>query len=318
MRPYSAVVAALLFGAAHANSEMVEVAPFHAFLDLTDDTFHDFIEDKALAVVYFHAPWCLQCRNYYEEYSRTAGLLDELEIDIPLVAVDGSQNRKLVDEFQIHRYPTIQIFRHGQGNLYHGPRYYHKMQTYLQNKMVSNITAISSEDELALFRDKQNEMPTAVYFGTHDDDDSYKKFDDMCLALSETLSCGKADFVSEYGSGGILLKPTKWKSKSDEMAVEIEGSTPLAMAAFVDSNRLPLVSVRSAYTDRYLKATTRPIVTMLYNLDFEADPKGTNYFANRLRRVAKGFAGRATFLIEDGNEKSYRQYGLQVLYLLCH
>jgi hypothetical protein len=160
------------------------------------------------------------------------------------------------------------------------------MQAYLKDKMLVNMTAIASEDELAMFRDEHNEMPTAVYFDA-DDGDGYKRFEGMCLALSETLSCGKAAYVSESRSGGFLFKPQKWKSKSDEMVVEIEGSTPLAMAAFVDSNRLPLVCVRSPYADRYVKDTTRPIVTMLYNIDYATDPKGTNYIANRSCRVAK-------------------------------
>jgi hypothetical protein len=146
----------------------------------------------------------------------------------------------------------------------HFERYSYDMQTYLKAKTLPNITAILSEEQLIKFQESTSESNTAVFFDTHDDKgEDYERFESMCLALSETLSCGKARFLSEFGKGAFLFKPLRWKSAEDKMIMKIEGSNPLAMAAFVDNNRLPLVCVRSSYTDKYLKVGTLPVVTIL-------------------------------------------------------
>jgi hypothetical protein len=159
------------------------------------------------------------------------------------------------------------------------------MQTYLKAKTLPNIITILLEEELIQFQESTSGSNTAVFFDTHDGEgEDYERFESMCLALSETLSCGKARFLSEVGKGAFLFKPLKWKSAVDKMMIKIEGSNPLAMAAFVDNNRLPLVCARSSYTDKYLKAAALPVVTMLYDVDFDDKTKGTNYFANRWSR----------------------------------
>jgi hypothetical protein len=163
------------------------------------------------------------------------------------------------------------------------------MMTYLKAKTLSNITTILVEEELIRFQESTSESNTAVFFDTHDGEgEGYERFESMCLALSETLSCAKARFLSEVGKGAFLFKPYRWKSAEDKMMIQIEGSNPLAMAAFVDNNhnRLPLVCVRSSYTDKYLKAGTLPVVTMLYDVDFKYKPKASNYYANRWNRLS--------------------------------
>lgn len=48
-----------------------------------------------------------------------------------------------------------------------------------------------------------------------------------------------------------------------------------------------MVGLRSTSNLKYF--TGKPLVVAMYNVDYEKDPKGTNYFRNRIMKVAKKF-----------------------------
>eukprot|EP00635_Sarcinochrysidales_sp_CCMP3193_P007453 CAMPEP_0118899292 /NCGR_PEP_ID=MMETSP1166-20130328/5913_1 /TAXON_ID=1104430 /ORGANISM="Chrysoreinhardia sp, Strain CCMP3193" /LENGTH=438 /DNA_ID=CAMNT_0006838417 /DNA_START=58 /DNA_END=1374 /DNA_ORIENTATION=- len=78
-----------------------------------------------------------------------------------------------------------------------------------------------------------------------------------------------------------------------------------ALTKFVYKKSLPLVGQKTWKSgDRYDKAGV-PILTLFASIDLEKNPKGFDYFANRLRKVAADYVGKMVFNIGDKDDFSY-------------
>lgn len=69
---------------------------------------------------------------------------------------------------------------------------------------------------------------------------------------------------------------------------------------------LPLVGQKSWKSSERYDAAKLPIVTLFTQVDLEKNPKGFDYYANRLRRVAQDFVGKLVFNIGDKEDFSYQ------------
>ncbi|KAJ8603061.1 hypothetical protein CTAYLR_006655 [Chrysophaeum taylorii] len=78
-----------------------------------------------------------------------------------------------------------------------------------------------------------------------------------------------------------------------------------ALTKFIYKKSLPLVGQKTWKSgDRYDKAKL-PILTLFAAIDLEKNPKGFDYFANRLRKVAVDYVGRVVFNVGDKEDFSY-------------
>lgn len=78
-----------------------------------------------------------------------------------------------------------------------------------------------------------------------------------------------------------------------------------ALTKFMYKKSLPLVAQKTWKSgDRYDKANL-PILTLFAAVDLEKNPKGFDYFANRLRKVAVDYVGKVVFNIGDKEDFSY-------------
>jgi Thioredoxin-like domain len=85
-----------------------------------------------------------------------------------------------------------------------------------------------------------------------------------------------------------------------------------SLQKFYRSKSLPLVAEKNYLsTPRYAYVTV-PLVTVYTDVDFKRNPKGYQYLANRISKIANEYVNKAIFVISDKSEFKHEliHYGL--------
>jgi len=94
-------------------------------VELTDQTFEHLTQASTGATtgawfVKFYAPWCGHCRRLEPLWEELAKELEEH--GVICAKVDGSENRNLMNRFQVRGYPHMKLFHKGEMWTYTGTR----------------------------------------------------------------------------------------------------------------------------------------------------------------------------------------------------
>jgi len=84
-------------------------------VELTDETFEDFVKTNDVVLMEFYAPWCGHCKRLTPVYEDAAR---QLAGELPMVKfakidVSGETNVKTKDKYEIAGFPIINVFRGG-------------------------------------------------------------------------------------------------------------------------------------------------------------------------------------------------------------
>ena len=78
-----------------------------ATLKLTRDNFNTTIENNALVLIDFTAPWCGPCRSFAPIFEAAS----EQHSDVVFAKINTDEERELAAEFQIRSVPTVMLMR---------------------------------------------------------------------------------------------------------------------------------------------------------------------------------------------------------------
>jgi thioredoxin 1 len=76
-------------------------------VDLTQDNFEDVVQNNAMVLVDFWAPWCGPCRAFAPVYEAAAAQ----HADVVFAKVNTEDQQELASTFQIRSIPTLMLFR---------------------------------------------------------------------------------------------------------------------------------------------------------------------------------------------------------------
>jgi protein disulfide isomerase family A protein 3 len=280
---------------------IVALAGASSVTSLTASTFNDFIASstEAPVLVEFYAPWCGHCKRLEPEYAKAAEMLAKGPAPhIRLGKVDATEEVELGQKYASRGYPTLLIWRNGVQTEYEGPRDAEGIVKFMRKQAGPSARPLRDGAELKAYLAEADDV-TVVHFGKAPA--AFTRVADRLRDKYRFAEVGLAEPGRAEGSV-VLFQAPRFVSKHD--AAEVELSLVEAgdggLEAQIAQHHLPLVGERTAdRAERYAarQAQGHHVVTVYGKVDYDKDPSGSNYLANRVRRAALKHRGRLTFAV---------------------
>lgn len=282
-------------------------------LEFTDSDFATRIGETETTLVMFYAPWCGHCKKLKPEYAKAAELLRGEDPAIALAKVDCTEGGKdTCNKFSVSGYPTLKIFKNGEvSQEYNGPREANGIAKYMKS-----IVGPASKDLLTLkdFEAFLKVQETSVVGFFQKESDLKGVFLKYADSQRERLRFGHSTAKEVLDKQGetdaiYLFRAKQFANKFEPDFVKFEGKTKEELSDFVKENFHGFCGVRTRDSVNDFK---NPLVVVYYAVDYVKNPKGTNYWRNRVLKVAKEFVGRVNFAVsaKDDFQHELNEYGL--------
>lgn len=292
---------------------LVAIATASDVVDLGDDNFDSRLADMETALVMFYAPWCGHCKRLKPEFARAS--IDLLANDPPvyLVQVDCTEaGKSTCSRFGVSGYPTVKIFKSGElSSDYNGPREYAGIVKFMKSQVgpVSKELKNTKDTEAFLAKDEV----AVVFFGS--DSPLKEAFMEAADMLRDSVRFGHVSddsTLEEYSfkDNIVLFRPKQKSNKFEPALVKYEGAvSKLEIKKFIKANYHGLVGHRTQDTAGDFSS---PYVFAYYNVDYVKNVKGTNYWRNRILKIAQDFKTDFTFAVVNHNDFAHEteEYGL--------
>ncbi|KAL3865460.1 hypothetical protein ACJMK2_042848 [Sinanodonta woodiana] len=286
-------------------------------LEYTDSDFASKAATHDLALIEFFAPWCGHCKKLAPEYERAATLLKSNDPPVPLIKVDCTANTETCGKYGVSGYPTIKVFRNGEvSEDYNGPRDADGIVKYMRSRAGPTSKELKTVEEAEKFL--SNAEYGVIGFFSNGESELAKTFQKVADALSMEMRFAHTTEQSirdkySYNDDVVLFQPKKYHSKFEESVSKYNDDAAVhKIKAWIQKKSLGLCPERSqGNADKFKK----PLVVAYYEVDYLKNEKGTNYWRNRVMKVAKKLqdAGKEVyFAISNSKDMSYElgEFGL--------
>ncbi|KAK3864197.1 hypothetical protein Pcinc_030095 [Petrolisthes cinctipes] len=281
-------------------------------LQLGDGDFDQKVGSHDTVLVMFYAPWCGHCKRIKPEFEKASTVLKSNDPPVILAKVDCTDDGKdTCGRFGVSGYPTLKIFKGGDmSSDYNGPREANGIVKFMKSQVGPASKELTSVEVAEAFLAAPE--VSVVYFGGE------SKLKDAFLRaadnLRESVRFGhsvEAAINEKYGHNDVvvLFRPKHLENKFEPSSVVYEGGVEKnAIETFVKKNYHGLVGHRTSDNVQDFK---NPVVVGYYNVDYTKNQKGTNYWRNRILKVAKNY-GDLTFAVsnKDDFQHELNEYGM--------
>jgi len=285
--------------------------------ELGDSDFDSKLADMDTALVMFYAPWCGHCKRMKPEFEKASGDLLRNDPPVHLVKVDCTEAGKdTCGRFEVRGYPTLKIFKGGEmSSDYNGPR----EAAGITKFMKSQVGAASKEIKTVAEAEAMLAKDDVVIIGCGAADSTlmktFAKTSDK-LRQDYTFAHTSDEAVMKklgHSDAVVLFRPKHLANKFEAATVTYEGKEDDkgAMAAFIADNKHGMVGHRTSDNAKEFK---EPIVVAYYDVDYVKNVKGTNYWRNRILKVAKDNTGY-NFAVSNKNDFQHElsEFGLDFI-----
>ncbi|KAF7638195.1 Protein disulfide-isomerase [Meloidogyne graminicola] len=279
----------------------------------TDANFDKEIKKHDIALVEFYAPWCGHCKKLAPDYEKAATKLKNNDPSIILIKVDCTAEKATCDKFGVGGFPTLKIFRHGEVSAeYDGPREAEGIVKYMRGQSGPSSKELRSLKEFEKFVDSDD----VSVIGLFEDEnsklkDSFQKVADterdrfrFAHSLAADVLKKKQDIPSMlYFFDIVVYVPKKLHNKFEPSFFHYDGNYDTdKIKNFLIQETNGLCAVRTQ--GNLFQFTQRPLIIVYYNVDYARDPKGSNYWRNRVLKVATEYKRKAYFAVSNKDEFS--------------
>lgn len=283
-------------------------------LELTDENFTNELANHENSLVMFYAPWCGHCKRLKPEYAKAAELLKGNDPPITLVKVDCTEGGKdTCNKFSVSGYPTLKIFAKTEMVTdYTGPREAAGIAKFMKGQVGPASKELTDEKALQAFLDSDD--VGIVGFFEKEDSPLATSFHSVSRKLRDKARFAHTSVKSilekeKLKDNIVLYRPKILQNKFEDKSVTFKGDDSVAdVTAFVQNNFFGIAGVRTRDNAVDFK---NPLVVAYYNVDYTKNPKGTNYWRNRILKVAKNFP-KINFAIsaKDDFQHELNEYGI--------
>ncbi|KAF7488811.1 Protein disulfide-isomerase A3 [Sarcoptes scabiei] len=285
-------------------------------LDLTED-FDSSIGLHETVLVKFYAPWCGHCKRLAPEYEEAAKKLKSHDPPIVLAKVDctSDKGKDVCSVHGVNGYPTLKIFKDGEfSSEYNGPRQSDGIVKYMKSKVGPASKLFSDKSQLQAALDKASDVVVLGVFekdGASDMQSSFLKVADKLRESVTFYHVFQSDVPDLYSidrlsnlkenvqlnsNNVLVVRPKTLANKFEPSIVDYSGSGDLS--EFIKKNYHGLVGVR---TQDNMNDFKMPLISVYYDVDYVKNPKGTNYWRNRVLKVAQNHKD-LNFAVSSSNQ----------------
>jgi len=281
-------------------------------LDLTDNDFSTRVAESETTLVMFYAPWCGHCKRLKPEYAQAAELLRGSDPPIALAKVDCTEGGKdTCNKFSVSGYPTLKIFKNGQESSdYSGPREAAGIVKYMKAQTGPASKDILTVSELETYLAAQETTVLGLFKTESDLKTTFLKYADKFREKFRFGHSSAPEVLSKHDESDaiVLFRAPQYHNKFESSQVKFDGSSYDELVEFVKSSYHGLVGHRTRDNAADFK---HPFAIAYYAVDYTKNPKGTNYWRNRILKVAKEHTGPYKFAIssKDDFQHELNEYG---------
>jgi len=259
-------------------------------VDLTGDTFPQFILENSPTLIQFFAPWCGHCRVLAPKYDEAAAALKEYNIKI--AKVDCTANDDLCRERKVPGYPTLKVFTDGKDSPYSGARAAYAIVSFMKKQILSAVSNITSKNSEQL---KNSDPHVVDALSNIKDNEAYRVFEQNTEQLTNDFTIGAVISDNPFMTKENTIRVFKqFKEGKDQFDGEIEEAE---LTKFVKASSVPLVDeVGPENYSRYVDARL-PIVFAFFSNDEEHEKLKT-----LLGPVVRKFKGNVSVVTIDGTK----------------
>lgn len=226
----------------------------------------------------------------------------------------------------VNGYPTLKIFKGGEfSSDYNGPRQSDGIVKYMKSKVGPSSRLFTEKSLLSSAIDKASDVLVLGVFEKDGASDLQTTFLKAAEKLRESVSfvhifSGDVSGVYEIprlaaldeqvrlnANNVLVVRPSKLVNKFESSIVAYSANGDLT--EFVKENYHGLVGQRTQDNHNDFKS---PLVVVYYDVDYVKNPKGTNYWRNRVLKVAQNYKD-VTFAVSNANQFAgeLEEFGLE-------
>lgn len=270
-------------------------------LELDDNNFASEIAEYETVLIMFYAPWCGHCKHLKPHYAKAAEELKSSDPPVVLAKIDcTTAGKNTCSKYSIEGFPALKIFQNGEMfQEYYGGREASSIVKYMLGKIGPNSKELSSEADLEKFLTYGDVSVIGFFI---EESDMKVAFFKIAEQMRDKVRFGHSfnlDILKKQGleNGIVLFRPNHLNNKFEEKEITYSGAAEFDdIQDFIDKNYHGLVGHR---TDENQKDFQNPLVVAYYNVDYIRNPKITNYWRNRIFKVAEQFANDFTFAVSS-------------------
>ncbi|TWW65922.1 Protein disulfide-isomerase A3, partial [Takifugu flavidus] len=262
-------------------------------LELGDADFDYLATEHETMLVKFYAPWCGHCKKLAPTFQKAAS---RLKGTVQLAKVDCTANTETCSRFGVSGYPTLKIFRSGKDSApYDGPRTADGIYEYMKRQTGPDSLHLKTDEDLQAFIDNYDASIIGVFSGA--DSSRLSEFLTASSLLREQFRFAHTTDLKlgeKYGVNSesvLLFRPPRLKNMfEDGMVVFTDHLTIGSLRRFIRDHIYGLCPHMTVENRERLRA--RDVLTAFYDLDYHHNIRGSNYWRNRVMKVASKYAGQ--------------------------
>uniref|UniRef100_A0A8D3AWI3 Protein disulfide-isomerase A3 n=1 Tax=Scophthalmus maximus TaxID=52904 RepID=A0A8D3AWI3_SCOMX len=277
-------------------------------LELGDADFDYLATEHETMLVTFYAPWCGHCKKLSPEFDKAAR---RLKGSVQLAKVTSSPSSSSCDHtcerFGVSGYPTLKIFRNGRDSApYDGPRTAEGIYHYMKKQTGPDSVHLQTDEDLQTFITHYEASVVGVFPGAASRLSDFLKAAGLLREQFRFAHTTDLRLGAEYGvqsESVLLFRPPRLRNRfEDDVVVFSDHMTITSLRRFIRDNIYGLCPHMTLENRERLRG--RDLLTAFYDLDYHHNTRGSNYWRNRVMKVASQYTGRGlTFSV--ANKKDF-------------